>query len=466
MNARHKILAVLFLILSVALLSTCADIRGVKPLNSTSSPQLASESQGGQSIETASPREPLELRPLEAPQGDPTGAYALKGADVSPSKRLSERRRGEFQLYNQLLSLMGLPGLFPTSQGDGGSSYRKARNYGWEERNPDGSYGRQSSTLLVPQLDQLPDRIMMQAMSAGAGAITTWAEGWFGGFGRAKINIVPNLNTGGITGSFDFLSPLYDSERMTLFTQIGLRTMPGQRIIGNMGLGQRWLWEDWALGYNVFLDQDFTRGHMRGGAGLELWYDWLRLAANYYKPLSKWMPSEDYEAEYIQERPAEGWDARVTGYLPFYRHLSITAAVEKWKGGYVAAFGHPDALHKNPTAYVLGVGWSPIPIISVDAQTRSYKGHSETQVGLTFNYMFGVPISEQIRPTAVAELATIDGSRHNFVQRQNEMILEYRATPGRYKIFVRKGLEPNTVTFTFYDGFGNKVTGVPVSFRG
>jgi hypothetical protein len=199
---------------------------------------------------------------------------------------------------------------------------------------------------------------------------------------------------------------------------------------------------------------------------LELWYDWLRLAANYYKPLSKWMPSEDFEAEYIQERPAEGWDARVTGYLPFYRNLSVSAAVEKWKGGYVAAFGHPEVLHESPTAWVASLGWKPIPIISVDAQTRGYKGHTETQVGLTFNYMFGVSLEDQIRPSAVAEFATIDGSRHDFVQRQNEMVLEYRAAPGRYRVFARKGEGQNVITFTFYDGFGNKVTGVPINING
>jgi hypothetical protein len=334
-------------------------------------------------------------------------------------------------------------------------------------RNPDGSYGVQSSTLIDPSVEQAPERILRQAMSAGAGAISTWAEGWFGGFGRAKVNITPVYGEDYVSGSIDYLSPVYDSERTTLFTQIGVRTMPGKRLIGNMGVGQRWLWTDWAFGYNVFLDQDFTRGHMRGGAGVELWYDWLRLAANYYKPLSRWIPSKDFDNRYIEERPAEGWDARVTGYLPFYRHLSFTAAMERWRGDYVAPFGHPDVLSRKPTAWVAGLGWTPAPIVTFDAQTRTVNRYTETRFGLTLNYMFGVPLADQLTPGAVAELTTVEGSRHDFVQRQNEIILSYRAMPGRYRILVRKnGNFNNQFTLTIYDGFGNKVTGLPVKITG
>ena len=201
---------------------------------------------------------------------------------------------------------------------------------------------------------------------------------------------------------------------------------------------------------------------MRGGAGLELWLDWLRLGANYYKPLSRPTPSKDFDDRYIQESPAEGWDARVTGYLPFYRNLSLSAAVERWDGEYVGAFGHSNVLASKPAAWVLGLGWTPAPILTVDAQTRSYKSHTETSVGLSINYMFGVPLADQLRSSAVAELTTIDGSRHDFVQRQNEMVLEYRAKPGEYRIVVEKIAGDNTFSLTIYDGFGNKVAGLPV----
>jgi hypothetical protein len=296
--------------------------------------------------------------------------------------------------------------------------------------------------------------------------MTTWAEGWFGGFSKAKISVNPSL-TGYMTGSLDFLSPLYDSERTTLFSQIGLRTMDGgARVIGNMGLGQRWFWEEWALGYNLFLDQDFTRGHMRIGAGLELWLDWLRFSTNYYRPISPWLPSKDFDGAYIQERPAEGYDARMTGFLPFYRNLSMSFAVERWNAQLVAPFGRGDILAKNPVAWTLGMGWTPAPIVTVDAQVRTVKKRSEASVGFSINYLFGVPLADQLRPDAVADLTTMDGSRHDFVSRQNEIILQYRATPGRYRVFTRKGQGKNVFVLTIFDGFGERVVGEPVSILG
>jgi adhesin/invasin len=140
--------------------------------------------------------------------------------------------------------------------------------------------------------------------------------------------------------------------------------------------------------------------------------------------------------------------------------------MERWQGDYVAPFGHAKVLAKKPTAWVVGMGWTPAPIVSFDAEARTYKDHTEARVGMSLNYMFGVPIADQLRPAAVAELTTIDGSRHDFVQRQNEIILEYRATPGRYRILVRKGANSNTFVLTILDGFGNIVTGLPVRITG
>ncbi|MDR2891540.1 MAG: inverse autotransporter beta domain-containing protein, partial [Deltaproteobacteria bacterium] len=76
---------------------------------------------------------------------------------------------------------------------------------------------------------------------------------------------------------------------------------------------------NWMIGYNAFFDNDFTRSHQRGGFGVEAQYDWLKLASNYYFPLSSWKGSYDFDSRFVEERPAEGWDVRVKGYLPFYR---------------------------------------------------------------------------------------------------------------------------------------------------
>jgi hypothetical protein len=317
-------------------------------------------------------------------------------------------------LFNKFLGFLGVPSL-----GDGQNSEKVSTD--WESRrfrteagrrllrNPDGSYGRKSSSLINPQTGNLPENLLRQAASAGSEVLNTWAEGFLKGYGRAKVNVTPSLD-GYVTGSIDFLSPIYDSQRTTVFSQFGLRTMPGERIFGNMGVGQRLFWgENLAVGYNLFLDQDFTRGHVRGGAGLEFRYDWLRLSGNYYRPLSGWKESKDFDHRYVEERPAEGWDARLTDYLPFYRHLAVNMAFEEWFGELVGAFGQADRLYSRPKVWNMGLTWTPVPLISISVDTRSSHGQTETQLSMAFNLMSQVKMPETVYRAIMEHHERLDG---------------------------------------------------------
>ena len=230
MFTRNKFQAISLLILSAIFLTTCANVSETRPLKSGASIETAEARQavnGDPARAEPGQAEPLRLRPLEPPAADPL--YAEEGD--RPGADISERRLNEFRIYNQLLSLMGIPGLFPANSGSG--DYGRPQESGRLERNPDGSYGAQSSSLINPDFERLPERALSQAMSAGAGAVTTWAEGWFGGFGKAKIRLNPTID-GYVTGSLDFLSPVFDSDNTTVFTQIGVRAMAGERVIGNL----------------------------------------------------------------------------------------------------------------------------------------------------------------------------------------------------------------------------------------
>jgi hypothetical protein len=162
-----------------------------------------------------------------------------------------------------------------------------------------------------------------RAMSWGLGWLNSSAESLFSGImdnGRARLNFTIDWD-GHFRGEGDVLLPFCDSQYTTIFTQLGARSMAvsggkadgKDRWIGNFGLGQRWFPNatekdsgDWMIGYNAFVDNDFTRSHQRGGIGLEAQYDWLRLSSNYYFPLSDWKGSCDFDSRFIQERPAEG----------------------------------------------------------------------------------------------------------------------------------------------------------------
>ena len=308
--------------------------------------------------------------------------------------------------------------------------------------------GRRDARNGSRSLDSLNpfDMAVERGLNYGMGLLNSAGEAALSGLtdnGRARLNFQMNKD-GRLSGEGDVLLPLYDGRYTTLFTQLGARSMDvnggeddgSQRWIGNFGLGQRWfpLAEDLdnagnlMLGYNVFFDNDFTRSHQRGGAGVEAQYDWFHVAANYYTPLSGWKASRDFDGDFVEERPARGWDARLKAYLPFYRNVALTGAYAQWYGDHVAMYGSSDDLEKDPKVWSYGVEYTPVPLVSGFVKQRSTeRGKTDTEFGLQFTYHFGMPWDEQVSHAKVAELRSVSGSRHEFVDRENRIILEYRA---------------------------------------
>lgn len=308
--------------------------------------------------------------------------------------------------------------------------------------------------------------------SMGEAAISGLVDG-----GRARLNFYFDKD-GYFSGEGDALLPFYDSKYSTFYTQLGARSMHDSsdtRWIGNFGLGQRWFpfaeGEDiksadynagnWMIGYNAFFDYDFTRDHQRGGFGIETQYDWLRLASNYYFPLSSWKGSEDFDSRFVKERPAEGWDVRAKGYLPFYRNIAITGAYSQWYGDHVGMFG-PDELEKDPRVWSYGIEYTPVPMLSgFITQKSTERGKTDTEFGLNFTYHFGMPWDDQTSHAKVAELRTVGGSRHDFVDRENRIILEYKAK-SNLNIEYLGSLGGNRFLFRVINGFGEFAAGQTV----
>jgi hypothetical protein len=71
----------------------------------------------------------------------------------------------------------------------------------------------------------------------------------------------------------------------------------------------------------------------------------------------------DFDSRLVEERPAEGWDARLKAYLPFYRNVAFTGAYTQWYGDHVGMFGHSN-LEKDPRVWSYGVGYTPVPLVS------------------------------------------------------------------------------------------------------
>lgn len=175
---------------------------------------------------------------------------------------------------------------------------------------------------------------------------------------------------------------------------------------------------------NSFLDYDLSREHTRMGLGLEYGRDYLKLSANNYQRLTGWKDSKDFDD--YQERVANGWDVRAEGWLPAYPQLGMKLVYEQYYGNEVALFDKDDR-QKDPHAVTVGVNYTPVPLLTLSAGQREGKADdSETRVGLQMNYQLGVPWMHQVDPDSVAALRTLTGSRYDLVDRNNNIILEYR----------------------------------------
>ena len=272
-----------------------------------------------------------------------------------------------------------------------------------------------------------PEALESQARSYLQGQITSSAQSYIEGalspYGKVRSNISLGQD-GSLDGSsIDYFVPLYDSQKSVYFSQLSAQRKE-ERTIGNIGFGVRHNFDKWLLGGNIFYDYDFTRGHRRLGLGTEAWTDYLKLSGNYYHPLSDWKDSKDFD--FYLERPARGWDVRAEAWLPSYPQLGGKVVFEQYYGDEVALFG-TDNLEKDPYAVTLGVNYQPVPLLTVGTEYKAGTGdNSDLSINATVNYQFGVPLKDQLNSVNVKAAHSLMGSRHDFVERNNFIVLEYK----------------------------------------
>ncbi|EFC1526638.1 TPA: intimin-like inverse autotransporter SinH [Escherichia coli] len=272
-----------------------------------------------------------------------------------------------------------------------------------------------------------PEALESQARSYLQGQITSSAQSYIEGalspYGKVRSNLSIGQD-GSLDGSsIDYFVPLYDNQKSVYFSQLSAQRKE-ERTIGNIGFGVRHNFDKWLLGGNIFYDYDFTRGHRRLGLGTEAWTDYLKLSGNYYHPLSDWKDSKDFD--FYLERPARGWDVRAEAWLPSYPQLGGKVVFEQYYGDEVALFG-TDNLEKDPYAVTLGVNYQPVPLLTVGTEYKAGTGdNSDLSINATVNYQFGVPLKDQLNSDNVKAAHSLMGSRHDFVERNNFIVLEYK----------------------------------------
>jgi hypothetical protein len=133
-------------------------------------------------------------------------------------------------------------------------------------------------------------------------------ESWLSPWGRATIDVKVD-DDGGFTGSHgDWFVPLQDTSRYLSWSQLGL-TQQDDGLVGNVGIGQRWISGDWLLGYNTFYDNLLDENLARTGLGAEVWGQSLRFSANFYH--------RSPTGHIVRRRSSSVWHAAMT--LPLRR---------------------------------------------------------------------------------------------------------------------------------------------------
>ncbi|WP_370555725.1 inverse autotransporter beta domain-containing protein [Edwardsiella tarda] len=246
---------------------------------------------------------------------------------------------------------------------------------------------------------------------------------WLSRYGNARVLLNVDKNFTLQDSAFDWLLPLYNDEIWTLFSQLGARNKDRRNTL-NAGLGVRTLHGGWLLGVNSFYDYDLSSHNRRLGLGLEAWTDYWRLSGNQYLRLSDWRASRDI-TDY-DERPANGFDIRIKGWLPTLPQLGGSFIYEQYRGDHVALFGR-NTLQANPYAFTAGINYTPFPLLTLSLDERRGKGgQHDTQVSATLTYRLADDGSAQLDSSRVAAMRTLANSRHDFVERNNDIVLAYR----------------------------------------
>ncbi|HGM5486408.1 TPA: inverse autotransporter beta domain-containing protein, partial [Serratia marcescens] len=269
------------------------------------------------------------------------------------------------------------------------------------------------------------EAVASMARGMAMGEATKEVQAWMSQFGTARVQLDVDQHFSMKNSQFDLLIPLYEQQDWLAFTQ-GSFHRTDSRTQANVGLGVRWYNDGWMLGGNTFLDHDLSRAHSRMGVGVEYWRDYLKLGANSYMRLTNWKDSPDLDEGTYEERPANGWDIRAQAWLPALPQLGGKLVYEQYYGDEVGLFGK-DKRQKDPHAFTLGLEYTPVPLVSLSAEQRQGKGsENDTRFGVEMRYQLGVPWQQQVNPDAVQAMRSLAGSRHDLVERNNNIILEYR----------------------------------------
>ena len=192
------------------------------------------------------------------------------------------------------------------------------------------------------------------------------------------------------------------TDNSNFFTQFSLMNQEinsSGRIIGNLGLGYRKLFDDknFMFGANTFYDKDLTDGQSRLGLGIEAKGSILDLTLNSYTKISN---SEIVNGD--REQVLSGWDYNLTSQIPKTPWARINYNGYKWE----TEKGTSD-LKGNIYSLELDVTKSVEVVVSLD---KSSLNGVDDETSLSINYVY---------PPKEKSMVMFDGFSNDMFEKRN-----------------------------------------------
>ncbi|HIC8842360.1 TPA: Ig-like domain-containing protein, partial [Aeromonas veronii] len=260
---------------------------------------------------------------------------------------------------------------------------------------------------------------LSKAVGIGERMANTAVQDWLNQYGTAQVSFDSKGK-----GALDVLFSLADYGDSLYFSQLGYRS-GNDRDIYNLGLGARYFNDVSMLGVNSFYDFDAKSSSSRLGLGTEIWTDNAKISANIYTPISGWRQSSVPSMQDYDERAARGADIKLSGHLPSLPQLGANISYEKYFGKEVAWTSQSDR-QRNPSSIGVGVDYTPFPLLKFGVEHKNSTGNNATSFTAGLTYRLGVSLSEQLNGNAVAASRSLQGSRLQLVERNNNIVYEYR----------------------------------------
>jgi len=214
------------------------------------------------------------------------------------------------------------------------------------------------------------------------------------------------------------------TDKSNFFTQFSLMNQEinsSERIIGNLGLGYRELFDDknFMLGVNTFYDQDLKDGQSRLGLGIEAKGSILDFNANSYTKTSN---SEIVNGDV--EQVLSGWDFNLTSQIPRAPWARINYNSYKWE----AEKASTDQ-RGNIYSLELDVTNSMEVVASLD---KSFLNGVDDETAISVNYVYPPKEEKMVMADGFSndmfEKRNMEHELKEKVKRRNKLVMEIQGS--------------------------------------